>query len=186
MKNINQLNKTNPNLMKKNITTLMLLVTFAAFSQQLTYKSGGAVYNGENKKLSPNEVRTLLATNSEALSLYNAGRNKKTWGNVLFYGGLGLVATNLIVSANTDNTTVSSYNSNSYGSPSVHSESANMTAAIIGGALIVASIPIKIGFPKKIKAALDKYNTGLVDNYSPKHQVTLIASAYQFGFRLEF
>ena len=173
--------------MNKIIIILMLLATLATFSQQLTYKSGGAVYNAENKKLSPNEVRALLTNNSEALSLYNAGRNKKKWGNVFFYGGLGLVATNLIVSMNTDNTTVSSYNSNNpYSSPSVHSESANMTAAIIGGVLIVASIPIKVGFPKKIKAALDKYNTSLVDSYSPKHQVTLLASANQFGFRLEF
>lgn len=173
--------------MKKIITTLMFLATVATFSQQLTYKSGGAVYNGENKKLSPNQVRALLANNSEALSLYNAGRNKKTWGNVLLYGGLGLVATNLIVSANTDNTTVSNYNSNNpYSSPSIHSERANMTAAIIGGALIVASIPIKIGFPKKIKAALDKYNTSLADSYSPKHQVTLLANVNQIGFRLEF
>jgi hypothetical protein len=172
--------------MTKKITIFMLLATVATFSQQLTYKSGGVVYNSDNKKLSTNEVRTLLANNSEALSLYNAGRNKKTWGNVLFYGGLGLVATNLIVSANTDNTTVSSYNNNPYSSASVQSEPANMTVAIIGGILLVASIPIKIGFPKKIKAALSKYNTGLADIDSPKHQVTLLASSNQFGFRLEF
>lgn len=97
------------------------------------------------------------------------------------------MATNLIVSANTDNTTVSGYNSNNpYSSPSIQSQRSDMTAAIIGGALIVASIPIKIGFPKKIKAALDKHNAGLVDSYSSKHQVILLASANQFGFKLEF
>jgi len=165
----------------------MLLATIAAFSQQLKYKSGGVVYNSENKKLSSNEVRALLANNIEALSLYNDGRFKKTWGNVLFYGGLGLVVTNLIVNSTSDNTTVSSYNSNNpYSSPSLHSEKADMTAAIIGGALIAVSIPIKVGFPRKIKAALDKYNTGLADNYSPRHQLTLLASANQIGFKLEF
>ncbi|MNR43623.1 hypothetical protein D3C85_1622620 [compost metagenome] len=61
-----------------------------------------------------------------------------------------------------------------------------MTAAIIGGALLVASIPIKVGYPKKIKSALSKYNDGLADNYISTHKVTLIASTNQVGFRFEF
>jgi hypothetical protein len=50
----------------------------------------------KTKKLTSDEVRQVLAKNNEALSEYNAGRNKKTWGNVLFYGGLGLVTVNLV------------------------------------------------------------------------------------------
>lgn len=173
--------------MKKIIAALFLTISLASFSQQLQYKSGGTVYNADNKKLSPDEVRKLLSDNTEALALYNAGRNKKTWGNVLFYSGLGLIATNLIVGANTDNTTVSGYNSgNPYSSPSISSERTDMTAAIIGGALLVASIPIKVGYPKKIKSALSKYNDGLADNYISTHKVTLIASTNQVGFRFEF
>lgn len=172
--------------MKKIITALLLMATVATFSQQLTYKSGGTVYT-ENKKLSPNEVRKILSNNNEALALYNSGRNKKTWGNVLFYGGLGLVFTNLVVGMNTDNTTVSGYNSNNpYSSPSIQSERTDMTVAIIGGALIVASIPIKIGFPKKIKSALNKYNNSLTDNYKPTQKITLLASSNQYGLRFEF
>lgn len=170
--------------MKQIITCLFLTLSLTAFSQQLTYKSGGTVYNAENKRLSSDEVRQLLANNSEALSLYNAGRSKKTWGNVLFYGGIGLVATNLIIGMNTDNSTTS-YPGNGY-YPSVKSEPTNMTAAIIGGALIVASIPIKIGFPKKIKSALSKYNDGLVNNYKPAPKTTLLASTNQIGLRIEF
>ncbi|MCV9930887.1 hypothetical protein OIU80_01200 [Flavobacterium sp. LS1R47] len=170
--------------MKQIVTCLFLTLSLTAFSQQLTYKSGGTVYNAENKRLSSDEVRQLLANNSEALSLYNAGRSKKTWGNVLFYGGIGLVATNLIIGMNTDNSTTS-YPGNGY-YPSVKSERTNMTVAIIGGALIVASIPIKIGYPKKIKSALAKYNEGLVENYSPAPKATLLASTNQIGLRIEF
>ncbi|MNQ39552.1 hypothetical protein D3C85_531770 [compost metagenome] len=173
--------------MKKIIVALFFMTSFASFSQQLQYKSGGTVYSADNKKLSPDEVRKLLSDNTEALALYNAGRSKKTWGNVLFYSGLGLITTNLIVGANTDNTTVSGYNSgNPYSSPSISSERTDMTAAIIGSALLVASIPIKIGYPKKIKSALTKYNDALTDNYIPSPKITLLASTNQVGFRFEF
>ncbi|OXA81897.1 hypothetical protein SAMN05444397_105260 [Flavobacterium aquidurense] len=180
--------------MKQSLTILFLLLTLAGYSQQLTYGSGGRVYNSENKKLRTDEVRALLADNAEALSLYNAGRNKKTWGNVLFSGGLGLVAINLVIAMNSDNITSESgtiYSNNGYGNPivsytSAHSERANMTAAIIGGALIIASIPIKIGYPRKIKSSLEKYNKGLAETYKPQPKTTLLASANQIGFKIEF
>ncbi len=173
--------------MKKIIATLFLMTSLASFSQQLTYKNGGTVYNADNEKLSSDEVRVLLSNNSEALVLYNAGRNKKTWGNALFYGGLGLVVTNLVVAMNTDNTTVSGYNSsNPYSFPAIKSDRANMTVAMIGGAFIVASILIKISYPKKIKSALAKYNDGLADNYIVNKKITLIASTNQFGLKFEF
>lgn len=173
--------------MKKCIATLILIAPLMVFSQQFHYGSGGSVLNSENKKVTPDEVRTLIANNTEALVLYNAGRDKKTWGNVLFYGGLGLIVTNVVIAANTDNTTSTSYNpNNSYSSPNIQSERANMTAAIIGGALLVASIPIKIGYPKKIKAAINNYNKGVTDNYVPIQKLTLIASNRQVGLRFEF
>jgi len=171
--------------MKQIITVAFLMLSLSVFSQQLTYGSGGNTYNSENKKVTPNDVRQLLANNKEALSLYNSGRNKKTWGNVLFYGGAGLVATNLIVAMNTDNTNVS-YSGNGLNNPSVSSERSNMTVAIIGSAMIVASIPIKIGYPKKIKSALGLYNNSLTDNYKSGPKTTLLASANQIGFKIEF
>lgn len=170
--------------MKKIIAALFLMTSLASFSQQLTYKSGGTVYNADNKKLSSDEVRVLLSNNNEALALYNAGRNKKTWGNVLFYGGLGLITTNLIVGLNSDNTTTS-YPGNGY-YPSVKSERTNMTAAIIGGAMVIASIPIKIGYPKKIKSALGLYNNSLTTNYKRETRTILLASATQLGVKIEF
>jgi hypothetical protein len=173
--------------MKRITLIFTVLIPLITFSQQLHYGSGGTVYNLENKKITSEEVRELLSKNTQALELYNQGRNKKTWGNVLFYGGLGLIATNAIVAMNTDNTTVSSYNSsNPYSSPSVQSERSNMTPAIIGGVLLVASIPIKIGYPKKIKNAIDIYNHGITDNYRASQKLSFICSNNQLGFRFEF
>jgi|GEM_PF-728267 len=181
--------------MKKYLMIFFFLLTLGAYSQQLTYKSGGNVYNSENKKIPTVEVRNLLAENTEALALYNAGRTKKTWGNVLFYGGLGLVATNLIVAMNTDNITSTSgtinYNNGSGSNPvvgyaSAQSKPANMTAAIIGGAFILASIPIKIGYTKKVKSAVEKYNGSVADTYQPASTTTLLAGTNQIGIRIEF
>ncbi len=170
--------------MKRNFVVLLFLISIVGFSQQLKYGSGGTVYNVENQKISPEGVRKLLAMNEEALSLYNSGRSKKTWGNVLFYGGLGLVTTNLLIGMHTDNTTVSYPGNGNY--PSVQSERTDMTMALIGGAMIVASIPVKIGYPKKIKTALGLYNKSLTNHYRPEPRTTLLASANQIGLRIEF
>ncbi|MDQ6471193.1 hypothetical protein RB619_11115 [Flavobacterium sp. LHD-80] len=168
--------------MKRNLTLLFLMLAFAGYSQgKLTYGSGGTVYNAENQKVKTDLVRALMNENPEALALYNSGRNKKTWGNIFFYGGLALVATNLIVEMNEGDMPD---NWNGYGPAPV--KRSNMTMAIIGGAMLVASIPIKIGYPKKIKAALEKYNKGLAENYSPGPKTTLIASTNQIGLRIEF
>ncbi|MEP6930976.1 MAG: hypothetical protein ABI850_13215 [Flavobacterium sp.] len=169
--------------MKRIITALFLVMTIAGFSQQLTYKSGGTVYEGETK-ISSDQVRSVLGNNREALSLYNAGRSKKTWGNVLFYGGTGLVVANLVVGLTKDDTSVS-YPGNGY-NPSIKSERTSFTAAIIGGAMIIASIPVKIGYPKKIKSAIAKYNDGVVEQYKPGPKTTLVASANQIGLKIEF
>ncbi|WP_264525668.1 hypothetical protein [Flavobacterium sp. N502536] len=123
--------------MKVFLTSLFLVVSVSVFSQQLSYRSGGVVYNDtENKKLSSNVVRAYLDNNPEALALYNTGRSKKTWGNVFLYGGAGLVVTNVIIGMNTDNSTTS-YPGNGY-NPSIKSERTSFTAAIIGGAMIIA------------------------------------------------
>ncbi|MEO7977989.1 hypothetical protein [Flavobacterium sp.] len=170
--------------MKRGIVLAFLMISLSGFSQQITYSSGGNVYNSENKKMTSEEVRQLLTNNSEALSLYNSGRSKKTWGNVLFYGGLGLIAANVISGMNSDNSTTSYPGNGNY--PSVQSDRTNMTAAIIGGAMIIASIPVKIGYPKKIKSALGLYNTSLTDKYKPLPRTSLLAGTNQIGFKIEF
>jgi hypothetical protein len=169
--------------MKKLIIAIFATMPLLANSQQLHYGCGGTIYNSENKKVAPQEVRELLVVNTKALDLY-----KKTWGNSLFYGGLALVTTNVIIGFTVSNTTSNgNYDPNNpYSSPSVYTKRTNMTMAIIGGGLIVASIPIKIGYPKKIKKGLDIYNNGLVDNYKSNTTITLIASNDQFGVRIGF
>lgn len=164
--------------MKKTIAILLVLFSLATSAQRLSCNANGTVFNSENKAVPPNEVRTLLSDNYEAFELYNAGRDKKTMGSVFLLGGLGLIAANFVIAATTDNTTSSS--------GTVKSERADATLGIIGGVMMVAAIPIKIGFSKKIKKSVELYNKNLADNYKPAQKWTLLASNQQFGFRVEF
>ena len=98
----------------------------------------------------------------------------------MFYGGLGLIATNVVIAATTDNTT---YNNST---SSLKSERSSGTLAIIGGTLIGISIPVKIGYTKKIKRTIETYNSNLSSNYLPSKKITIIASNQSVGIRFEW
>jgi hypothetical protein len=52
--------------------------------------------------------------------------------------------------------------------------------------MILASIPVKIGYARKVKSALAKYNDGLAENDQTTYKTTLVASGNQIGFKIEF
>ncbi|MFD1602576.1 hypothetical protein ACFSJW_20000 [Flavobacterium artemisiae] len=175
--------------MRTKFTILFFILSVAGFAQQLSYGTGGTVYDSEGKKVKTNTVRAILGDNSpEALKLYNAGRSKKTFGNILFYGGLGLIAANVISEMNSninDGVVVSS--SSQYVTTYTYTQDrANMTMAVIGGAFLAASIPIKIGYPKRIKKALGIYNAKVAYNDEEKIQTVIVASNNQVGLRVIF
>jgi hypothetical protein len=163
----------------KKIILLTLFISITGFSQQLHYGTGGSVYDPENQKIKPAAVRELMKDNSSALDLYQAGRAKKSWGNALFYGGIGLAAINLVSAAYSGSATVNS-------SGEYTPEKASPTLAIIGGVLVVVSIPIKLGYTKKVKAAINEYNRGLAYEEQFQPDVTLVANIQGLGFRIEF
>lgn len=82
--------------MNKIIIVVVLIFSMNIFSQStFKFKSGGRVtYN--DVKMSSDSIRNLMITSPKALELYNIGRNKKTIGNVLLFGGIGgvLIALN--------------------------------------------------------------------------------------------
>lgn len=162
--------------MKKIICLFLFALPFLNFSQeQLTFKSGGRVYNSNLEKLTSDEVRTLLQPNPEALQLFNAGRSKKTVGNILLYGGVSTVVINHY-----------SIFKNAKNKGDINS-SRNIPY-IIGGGLILIAIPIKIGFSKKIKKSLELINN---DFKNPKTGLTIdstnfISNSNGFGISITF
>ncbi|HEX8561733.1 MAG TPA: hypothetical protein VF676_02025 [Flavobacterium sp.] len=163
----------------KKICLLILLISFTGYSQQLKYGSNGKVLNANDEKISPTAVRELLAVNPAALKLYNSGRSKKTWGNILFYGGIGLGVGNLV-----DATFNPKDDFSASGEYRSHHE--YFRVAILGGVLIAASIPIKLGYSKKVKAAVDGYNANVVYQEMPNVNVSLVANGQGLGVAFRF
>jgi hypothetical protein len=156
------------------IRILFALILFFSFisnstAQSLVYKSNGNVYNTEGKRLSPTRVREILSIDNKDLDLYNEGRDKKTAGNFLLLGGLTLLAGDLIRGLSTDT-----------------KFPGGLTFVGIGA--IVVAIPVKIGFSKKIKTAVDSFNklypNGNTASISNDNELEFVASANGFGFRL--
>lgn len=145
-----------------------LLFTAFSYSQQLVYKPGGKVFTSENSKMPSSEVKQLLATHPELLNLYQTGRTKKTMGSILMVGGVLFLAGDLLKGLTAD-------------------EKYPSSLTYIGGALIVVSIPIKAGYPKKIRSAIDGYNEQLYgNNGTALKNISFLSTTNGLGVRLTF
>ena len=146
-----------------------MLFSMVTYSQEIyTFKSSGRVFDSQNQKISPDEVRDLLITNQPALELYEAGRNKKTFGNILLILGSGSIIGDLIIGStrNVVYPTALTY---------------------IGIPSLLMAIPIKIGFSKKIKKAVKMLNE---DNIKTKtssiENTSIIANTNGVGLSITF
>ncbi len=171
--------------MNKSIIFLFFLFyNVATFSQIIIYKSNGNIRDSENKKISPDQVRELLVSNEKLLADYNAGRSKKTVGNVLLLGGLGFLTADLIRGVTASGITSTPTGGGYYNLESEKTYPKVMT--YIGVASILIAIPVKIGFSKKIKNVVTDYNnqkaTGFNQYNNPK--LDLITNSNGLGLRL--
>ena len=170
--------------MKFKITILLTLFTFLLNAQNV-YKvrnNGNILEN--NKKLTAEEFREKLSQNPQALELFNTGRTKKTVGNVILITGFASIVGNFI------------YNATLSAPKVTQSPSGNLIFAesdysnnmyFVGAGLIVAAIPIKIGFKNKIKKAVAIINE---DNSKPKttsiENTSIIANGNGIGVSITF
>ncbi len=172
-------------MIKRLFFLLLFLCSLQSFSQQLVYKSNGTITDSENNKISPDQVRKLLKDNEKLLADYNAGRSKKTVGNILLIGGLGFLTADLLQGLTTDETTVAS--GNYYSIQGVQSEN-NYPSVLtyIGVAAIIIAIPVKIGFSNKIKNVVTDYNNLKTTGYKQfnNQKLDLITNSRGIGLRL--
>lgn len=167
--------------MKKYILLFIIAIPFCMFSQDnYTFKNGGKVLLNNNR-IYPSEIRYKFSSNPAIVATYDAGRLKKTFGTVLLYGGLGIFTGNLLYDLTTDTTIKSS----TYGSP--NNDKVSVVGYIIGGALALISIPIKIGYSNKIRQAIDLMNK---ESKSPKtteiESANIIVNTNGVGFAITF
>ncbi len=163
-------------MIKQLFVLLFFCCILQSHSQKLVYKSNGTILNSENQQISPDQVRELLKNNQKLLPDYNAGRSRKTVGNILLIGGSAMVIGDLIVGATTDGNTTVTGNS-------IQTES-NYPSALtfVGLAAIAVAIPVKIGFSKKIKNVVTEYNNQSATGYNnPK--LDLITNSNGIGLR---
>ena len=163
-------------MIKRLFFLLLFFCVLQSHSQKLVYKSNGTILNSENQQISPDQVRILLKDNQKLLADYNAGMSKKKVGNILLFGGSAMVGTALTF-ALIESEEIQLKNSTK-----------NYITAInyIGMAALVVAIPVKIGFSKKIKNVVNKYNylslLGCSQFNNPK--LDFITNANGIGLRL--
>ena len=165
----------------KNLIIVVLLFTSLSFSQETyTFKSGGRVFEN-NERLNSIEVNKKFSSNSEILKLYNNGRNRKTAGNLLLWGGIG---TGIIKFLSDTNQNVEQDNRGN-----IKVKQTSNVLYFVTGSMVLIAIPIKIGFQKKIKKSIilmndekkkKKQNTGI------NFESNIIANANGVGLKLTF
>jgi hypothetical protein len=169
----------------------LFFCSFQSYSQKLIYKSNGTITDTENNKISPKKVRELLKDNEKLLADYNAGRRKKTIGNLMLYGGLGMVVFDLGRVA-VDNAFSDGFSAIvSAGIPGSESGTSGRrakpsAATYIGLAAIVVAIPVKIGFSKKIENVVTEFNNKASTGYKQvsNQKLDLITNSDGIGLRL--
>jgi hypothetical protein len=158
-------------MIKQVFVLLLFFCILQSHSQKLVYKSNGTILNSENQQISPDQVRELLKNNQKLLADYNAGRSKKTVGNILLIGGSAMVVTDLIIGITAK---VGLQNGNEKDYPSA--------LTFVGLAALAVAIPVKIGFSKKIKNVVTEYNNQSATGYNnPK--LDLITNSNGIGLR---
>ena len=129
----------------------------------LTFRNGGYVWQNE-KKLSPEQVRLLMAGNSEALNLYNSGRSLNIAAQVIIYPSAFFVGWDLIDFLFGD------------------SDGTLLTVGAIGSTI---GIIIGLTSDKKIKNSLLLYNSQASNN-SVSYQVNFGFTQTGVGLSMRF
>ena len=163
---------------------LLFFCSLQSHSQKLVYKSNGTILNSDNQKISPDQVRELLKDNQKLLTEYNAGRTKKTTGNILLIGGLGFLTADLIHGVTASGMTAVPTGGGYY---ALQTEKTYPTVlTFIGAAAVIIAIPVKIGFSKKIKNVVTEYNNQTATGYNQfnKQKLDLITNSNGIGLRL--
>jgi hypothetical protein len=156
--------------MKRHLLLLtFLLITTISFCQKIIYSGNGNIIDGQSNKLKPAEVEALLKDNEVLLRSYIAGRSKKSVGNVMLYGGLGLIVTDLAIGAFSDTEYPTFF-------------------TIVGGITTLIAIPVKLGYQKKIKNVVDEYNAsiGFSEPRKIDPQLHIVPSTNGLCMRLTF
>jgi len=135
-----------------------------------TSKNGNIFENGN--KINKQYIETAFS-NTEILKQYNAGKTKQFLGNFLLYGGVGTVAIKHLSMLNKNKGT--------------KNPDTNNIMYFVGFGMIATSIPVKIGYSKKIKKATELMNQEIKNQkQSSIESINIISNENGFGVSLNF
>ncbi|QZK90093.1 hypothetical protein K5V07_06145 [Flavobacterium sp. CHNK8] len=168
-------------MIKRIFVLIIFFSTFQSYSQKIVYKSNGNILDSEREKITPNQVRELLKDNQQLLADYNIGRTKKTVGNILLISGPVLLFTGTMAYV------ISGFDQGM--NPEFEGKPNKSIPIIIMGtglAALLITIPVKIGFSKKIKNVVTDYNNqnAIGNKQFESTKVDLITNSNGVGLRL--
>lgn len=128
----------------------------------LIAKKGIVKQNG--KSLTKKEVQSFMITNSDALELYNSGKNLCTSGEIIAGAGLGII----LIAAVVEN------------KGNFKDNSAAMVGVIGGAACLATSMTVTFTGRSKIKKSVALYNSGIQNQQSYKIDVGINQNGIAF------
>ncbi len=126
----------------------------------------------EGKKLSKDEVYTILHSNNSAFNQYKSGRTQKTIGSVLIGVGAGLFVGNGI-----HNLSLANSNSEKSNPPILF---------FIGGGIAATGIVLNITGTSSVKKSISTYNNRYLANNHYNKDLKFLVSNNGAGLRLNF
>jgi hypothetical protein len=167
--------------MKKIITFILVLGTGLIHiqGQELVFHHSRNI-TLEDKKLSRPEIIQLMESTPQALQEYKSGKTLRTVGDVTLFGGLAIAVGGVLIDIYGEVGDQDPYHSNN---------TLSIVSLSVGGAMLIATIPLKIAGKKKIRQSVKDYNTAKSTSYlesKPQYNLSVISNNKGIGFRLTF
>ena len=154
--------------MKLLILLVICIFTFGLQAQQLELTKKGGSYkisqNGEILKYQA--LKSVMESNSTALAILKKGKGSDAFAQTLAGIGGALIGFPL--------------------GQAIGGGDANWVLAGVGAGLVGISIPISSGANKKIKQAVELYNSGLKTTYNFDPQVKMSITGSGIGLVMQF
>lgn len=158
--------------MKKITLTVTFIIATLTFcnAQKIDIEKvfGGYKYTQNDELMSLGDIASIIESNTDAFALMKKGRTNRSLAAVLGFTGGGLIGWQL--------------------GSELGGGKANWTLAGVGAGLIIVGIPISSGANKKIKQAVDLYNSSLnatsYNAFNPEYNI--IANGNGLGLSINF
>jgi hypothetical protein len=148
----------------------------------------------EGKKLSRPEIKQLMQDTPQTLQKYKSGKTLRTVGDITFFGGLAIaiggVLINNYTTAGDKKELMKGYGW--YGNNLYHTDKSytlSVVSLIVGGGMLVATIPLKIAGKKKIRQSVEDYNSSRAatcKEFQSQYDWAVISNNSGVGLRLTF